>query len=92
MPTNVTDRFVNVRDYGADNNAAPSTNVAAFRAAFNDLYALGGGTLLISGGDFALDDTISFDNANVGVRIVGADRESRLVFQGGMQNRSEEVV
>lgn len=86
MPTNVTDRFVNVRDYGADNNAAPSTNVAAFRAAFNDLYALGGGTLLISGGDFALDDTISFDNANVGVRIVGADRESRLVFQGGMQN------
>lgn len=86
MPTNVTDRFVNPRDYGADNNAAPSTNVAAFRAAINDLYALGGGTLYISGGDFTLDDTISFDNSNLGIRIVGADKESRLVFAGGMQN------
>lgn len=86
MPTNGTDRFVNPRDYGADNNAAPGQNVAAFRAAINDLYALGGGTLLIPGGDFALDDTISFDNPNLGVKIYGADKESRLVFTGGMQN------
>lgn len=86
MPSNPTDRFVNPRDYGADNNAAPSTNVAAFRAAINDLYALGGGTLLISGGDFALDDTISFDRSDLGFKMIGADKESRLVFTGNMQN------
>jgi hypothetical protein len=86
MPSNPPDRFVNPRDYGASNTASGATNVAAFRAAINDLYALGGGTMLIPGGDFALDDTISFDNVNQGIRIVGADKESRLVFGGNMQN------
>ncbi len=76
-----------MRDYGADENAAASTNTAAFRATFADLLASGGGTIVLGGGTFALDEAISFDGgAGVGVRVVGAENESTLRFVGHMQS------
>ncbi|QEE37908.1 hypothetical protein FV241_02425 [Methylobacterium sp. WL2] len=41
---------------------------------------------MIPGGDFLLDDTISFDAPGLGIKIYGSDLESRLIFSGGMQN------
>jgi hypothetical protein len=73
----------NVVDYGAVANQRDATtmaaNVAAFQAAFTDIQAAGGGTIVIPPGNFCL-------NAQVGgsftcdVGIVGTTQHSGLLF------------
>ena len=73
----------NLADYGFDVNDTGAQNVAGFKAALADLVAVGGGTVVIPHGTYTLNAQIGDDTlANAGVRIVGSDRESKIMFKG----------
>jgi hypothetical protein len=84
---NFRERKFNPRDYGADENAAPAQNVAAFRAAGADLINAGGGAFVLPGGSFNLNETLQFESTTAAIKMYGADTESRLIWSGaGIHN------